>query len=109
MTSDPLTFEGFVGDRLYLDTNVFIYYVEGHRRLAPVLAELFEMIDERAVSVFTSELTLAEVLVKPIADGNMHVAAIYERLLLTSSALKDRKSTRLNSSHSDRSRMPSSA
>ena len=28
---------------------------------------------------------------------------------LSGSALKDRKSTRLNSSHSDRSRMPSSA
>ena len=31
------------------------------------------------------------------------------RITLTKAELKDRKSTRLNSSHSDRSRMPSSA
>lgn len=87
MTSAKLAFEGFVGAKLYLDTNVFIYFVEGHDRFAPVLSQLFDMIDDKAVVAVTSELTFAEVMVKAFADGNSHVAAIYERLLFGPSEL----------------------
>ena len=43
---------------------------------------------------------------KPLATGS---AGISEKSASAETAIGDRKSTRLNSSHSDRSRMPSSA
>jgi predicted nucleic acid-binding protein len=66
------------GSRVYLDTNVWIYALEGYEAFATSLAALFTRIDSGDLAAVTSELTLAEVLVKPIADGN---TAIQERYL----------------------------
>lgn len=73
--------EQLVGDRLYLDTNVFIYLVEDHPDFAGVLRALFVQIDEHAIEAVTSELTLAEVMIKPIARRRPDLAATYDRLL----------------------------
>jgi predicted nucleic acid-binding protein len=69
------------GQRVYLDANIFIYALEGHARYADVLAELFDAIDHGEVQAVTSELTLAEVLVKPFADANAERQAAYQRVL----------------------------
>ena len=45
------------------------------------------MIDEGNATGVTSELTLAEVLVKPLRDKNMLVAQVYEALLAGSNKL----------------------
>ncbi len=56
MTSIP----GLTGDRLYLDTNIFIYFIEGHVTHAAILRELFKAIDvatalERGCRFFLTE------------------------------------------------------
>ncbi len=73
--------ESFVGDRLYLDANIFIYAVETGNKWTENLAELFEAIDDRAIMVATSEITIAEVLTKPIAVNDAELVAIYTKLL----------------------------
>ncbi len=72
---------GLTGDRLYLDTNIFIYSVEGHATHAAILRKLFEAIVDQTVVAVTSELTLAEALVKPLQRSRGHIAAVYENLL----------------------------
>jgi predicted nucleic acid-binding protein len=59
------------GDRVYLDTNIWIYALEGFPAFVRELANLFQAIDRGTLTAVTSELTLAEVLVKPIQDGDV--------------------------------------
>ena len=49
------------GERVYLDTNIFIYALEGYPDFVDELTELFESLDAGNLSAVTSELTLAEV------------------------------------------------
>ena len=72
-----------LGQRVYLDANIFIYALEGHARYAPLLSDLFRAIDRGEVQAVTSELTLAEVLVKPFADASVERQAIFQRALRT--------------------------
>lgn len=48
-----------MGQRIYLDTNIFIYAVEGYTEYLDVLTELFEKMDQGALTAVSSELTLA--------------------------------------------------
>lgn len=73
-----------VGQRVYLDTNVFVYAVEGYPHFAEELRALFHAIDHGQLAAVTSELTLAEVLVKPLADKNDDLWRLYESTLWTS-------------------------
>jgi predicted nucleic acid-binding protein len=61
---------------LYLDTNCLIAIVERRE-----LAELVEGVVERIVRFVTSEITLAEVLVRPLQTGDDELVAAYERVL----------------------------
>ncbi len=54
-----------LGKRVYLDANVFVYAIEGYPQFADGIRELFRKVDQGQVEAITSELTLAEVLVKP--------------------------------------------
>ncbi|MBA2485350.1 MAG: hypothetical protein H0V35_04490 [Nitrospira sp.] len=51
--------------RLYLDTNIFVYALEGYPVFRPILTSLFEAIDRGGIQAVTSKLTLAAVLVRP--------------------------------------------
>ena len=55
--------------RIYLDTNIFIYALEGYRIFRTALATLFDALDRQELTAVTSELTLAEVLMKPFLAG----------------------------------------
>lgn len=72
------------GDRVYLDTNVFIYAIEEYPAFANALDEFFGNIDAGELRAFTSELTLAEVLVRPLMDGNLEIQAAYQQALQNS-------------------------
>jgi predicted nucleic acid-binding protein len=67
------------GPRVYLNTNILIYWIEGFSTGAAELQELFDAFAEGRLTGVTSELTLAEVLVRPIADGKHHARVAYER------------------------------
>ncbi|KAA2236378.1 type II toxin-antitoxin system VapC family toxin [Salinarimonas soli] len=82
-----MRWESFRGTRLYLDANVVIYSRERPNRWSALLDELLEAIDDGTVTAVTSELTLAEVLVKPIDVQAADVVAGYERMLSPASPI----------------------
>jgi len=69
--------------RIFFDTNLFIYLLEDFGALSQKTNDVFERIVERQDELVTSTLTVGEVLVKPIAEGNLDWANRYEKLLDT--------------------------
>ncbi len=61
--------------RVYLDTNIFIYALEGYPTFRAVLTTLFAALDRGDLVAVTSELTLAEALVKPLLDHHARAAS----------------------------------
>lgn len=76
------------GQRIYLDTNIWIYALEGYPSFIQFLTELFIGIDQGSLNAVTSELTLAEVLVKPLMDQNLQRQNIYHQALQSSKSLE---------------------
>jgi predicted nucleic acid-binding protein len=54
--------------RIGLDTNVFIYFLEDHSRYGPWCASLFDLIERGHNPAVTSTVTLLELLVQPYRD-----------------------------------------
>lgn len=77
----------FHGQRLYLDTNIFIYAIEKGNRWTELLRTLFEAIDRGQIRAVTSELTIAEVLTKPYAVGAEDLIQRYQVVLSGEGAL----------------------
>ena len=75
------------GQQIYLDTNVWIYALEGYPSFVPDLTQLFQSIDSGDLTAVTSELTLAEVLVKPLMDGNLERQMAYQQAIKNSNVL----------------------
>lgn len=67
--------------RIFFDTNLFIYMLEDAEHRAAAVRHIVERMSERRDELLTSTLTLAEVLVKPVAAGDHALADRYERLL----------------------------
>jgi predicted nucleic acid-binding protein len=78
---------GLRGATVYLDTNLFIYAVEGYAPEEAFVRELFTALERGELAAATSELALAEVLVQPFALGREDVAATYAELLSPSDHL----------------------
>lgn len=79
--------DALIGKGVYLDANVFVYAVEGFPEHQPFVDELFRSIDDGHIAAVTSELTLAEVLIKPLETRRDDVVAIYKELLQSSEHL----------------------
>jgi predicted nucleic acid-binding protein len=73
---------------IYLDSNVFIYLLEGYPEFVPLLKNIFKLIDNGSLQAITSELTLAETLVKPMADKNFSLQQIYQNTIQASAVLQ---------------------
>jgi predicted nucleic acid-binding protein len=71
----------FTGKRVCLDANIFIYAVEAFEAYRAISKQLFATIDAGQIIAVTSELSLAEVLVQPIAKNSQNIVAAYESLL----------------------------
>lgn len=67
------------GRQTYLDANVFIYALNAFPAFEGELAALFAAIDAGEVRCVTSQLTLAELLVKPFREGDQKAAASCRR------------------------------
>jgi predicted nucleic acid-binding protein len=63
--------------RVYIDTNVWIYALEGFAPFALSLTALFRRIDDGELVGITSALTVAEAMVKPFAAGNAALQRTY--------------------------------
>ncbi len=67
--------------RIFWDTNLFIYLLEGSREKFPLVRHLLERMIERRDELLTSSLTLGEVLVRPLEMDRQDLIDRYERLL----------------------------
>ena len=66
---------------VFLDTAPLIYFIEGHSDYQEKLEELFKSNDENHFKFLTSSITLLEVLVKPLRDGETNVVDQYKTIL----------------------------
>lgn len=76
-----------VGSKVYLDTNIFIYALEGFDLYRSLLIDLFEKIDRKSILAFSSELSLAEALVKPYQLKNEALEKKYEAFIQDSESI----------------------
>lgn len=67
--------------KVFLDTNIFIYLIEDRGVNGRRAAELLDRMTERRDSVYTSTLTLGEVLTLPLQKEDVKLADQYERVL----------------------------
>src|SRR3954447_19093592 len=81
------TLAAILGKAVYLDANIFIYAVEGYAPEEAFLRELLAALEGGRFTAVTSELSLAEVLVKPLELGREDVVAAYTELLTASNRL----------------------
>jgi predicted nucleic acid-binding protein len=70
------------GQRLYLDANALIYFIEAHPSLGDPVRAIFQMALQGQVSLVTSELSLAEALVLPFKLGRTDLINTYQRLIV---------------------------
>lgn len=73
--------------RIFWDTNLFIYLIEDYGELSERVVALRKRMLGRNDQLYTSTLTLGEVLVKPTEAGSEHLRQQYEALLLGGSIL----------------------
>lgn len=67
--------------RVFWDTNLFIYLLEGAEPQSGQVARLRERMLERQDELCTSTLTLGEVLVKPVEEDDAALRQRYEDVL----------------------------
>ena len=67
--------------RIFWDTNLFIYLLEGPDELANKAEALGERVKERGDQLCTSTLTLGEVLVRPILAADTALVSRYEAVI----------------------------
>jgi predicted nucleic acid-binding protein len=75
------------GQRIFIDTAVFIYFIERDPRYLDTVKPVFVEIDTGNVDAITSTITLLEVLVLPFRKGNQALVEKYRNLILNSDHL----------------------
>jgi len=75
------------GKSLFLDTAPLIYFIEKNRRYHDIIKPVISQIDAFETEGLSSTITLLEVLVRPLRDGNKKLANKYKAILLSSNGL----------------------
>jgi predicted nucleic acid-binding protein len=73
--------------RIFWDTNLYIYLLEGYGELSKRTTALRARMLARGDHLLTSTLTLGELLVKPMEQGQMDLCRKYEAAVTASSIL----------------------
>lgn len=76
-----------ITQKVYFDTNVLIYLIENHPTYRDKIVSLIAALDEQNCEIITSELTLAECLVKPFAQNDKQSQDIYTASIKNSAFL----------------------
>jgi hypothetical protein len=71
-----------------LDTAPLIYFIEGHSIYQDALARLFDFNDKGGFLFVTSTVTMIEVLVKPLRDGQAAIAEQYRDILTSAKGIE---------------------
>lgn len=73
--------------RIFWDTNLFIYLFEDYGKFSKGVIELRDRMLVRGDQLFTSTITLGEVLVKPAEKGDAVLCYRYEEAMLKTTTL----------------------
>jgi predicted nucleic acid-binding protein len=68
-------------DTVFMDTAPIIYHIEAHSVFGALSKEIFDFCQNGKLSVFSSVITLAEVLPKPVEIGNNKLARKFAEFL----------------------------
>ena len=66
--------------KIYVDSNVLIYLIEGLEPFAGLAARTFEIAGRAGAQVVTSQLSAAECMIRPFWESNSRLIHDYERL-----------------------------
>jgi predicted nucleic acid-binding protein len=66
--------------RIYVDTNIWIYYIEANAAFVDRVRAFFVGVEAAGAKLVTNEIAIAECLYKPSKDGNTAALKAYERL-----------------------------
>lgn len=69
--------------RIGIDSNILIYFVEGHSRFGPLARRIFERIESGRNVGICATLTLLEILVQPYRQDNMSLVNRFYGLFTT--------------------------
>jgi predicted nucleic acid-binding protein len=73
--------------RVFWDTNLFIYFLEGSNQFSVDTRRLRRSMLARGDQLLTSALTLGEILVKPLEQGDRVLCARYEDAITKTASL----------------------
>ncbi len=68
------------GSAVYVDANIFIYFIEGNPLFVEPARAFLSQMDNVGARVITNEITIAECLHRPARGGNLEAIKAYERL-----------------------------
>lgn len=68
-------------NKLFIDTAPFIYFIEEHKKYLTFIKPIFTKIDNFNIIATTSTITVIEVLVQPIKEGNKNLENKYLEIL----------------------------
>ncbi len=71
-------------EKIYVDTNIIIYFVEGNQEYQDIAAELFEYTVGNGIPLITSEITVAECLMGAYKIRNETLVQAYRSFSLSS-------------------------
>jgi predicted nucleic acid-binding protein len=77
----------FAGKTIFLDTAPLIYFIEGNSVYQPVLSNLFGQNKNGTFFFIASSITLLEVLVKPLREGQILLANQYKNILTNAAGI----------------------
>jgi predicted nucleic acid-binding protein len=66
--------------KISLDTNMFIYVFEQHPEFGEKAKAILEEVENGVISAVASAVSLTEILVKPIREGNLNLEKQYKLL-----------------------------
>lgn len=75
-----MTIEFPAGARIYVDANIWIYFLEGHPDFAPQVRAIFIAAASTETTLFTNEIAIAECLIKPAREKNDLQISAYDAL-----------------------------
>lgn len=73
--------------RIGIDTAPFIYFIEANPNYDQYLTPIFSAISQAKLIGITSTISITEVLVHPLRNGNVELALQYRNLLMNSQHL----------------------
>lgn len=73
--------------RIFWDTNLFVYLLEDKGELTERVVALRERMVERSDELFTSTLTLGEILVRPVEAGDEDLVRHYEQAIMAAATV----------------------